>query len=151
MPDPNTDMMTSFLNANYIRAEDLQENVLLEKIICEVKSKDFDEDGEVVTKPVIAFEDGSQLVLNQTRLRVLLGAYGPNANNWLGKTITISRGKTPYAGKPVPCVVIEPILAARIAAAKASEPPARISRRRKAAAPVETVAAATPIDDDIPF
>jgi hypothetical protein len=81
MPDPNTDMMTSFLNANYIRAEDLQENVLLEKIICEVKSKDFDEDGEVVTKPVIAFEDGSQLVLNQTRLRVLIGAHGPNANN----------------------------------------------------------------------
>jgi hypothetical protein len=102
--------MTDFINSNYIKGEDIAQNVLIEATIASVKMKEF-EDGE---KSVVALEDGRQLVLNQTRLKVLIGAFGPNSENWIGKPVILSRGQERYGGKPVPSVRIEPILAPRI-------------------------------------
>jgi hypothetical protein len=106
--------MTDFINSNYVRAEDIAQNVLIEATIASVKRKEFD-DGE--PKSVIALEDGHQVILNQTRLKALIGAFGPNSDNWIGKSVILSRGLAPYAGKIVPAVKIEPIVAPRIAAA----------------------------------
>ena len=105
--------MTDFINSNYLKAEDIAQNALIEATIASVKKKEFD-DGE--TKSVVALEDGRQLILNQTRLKALIGAFGPNSENWIGKSIILSRGLAPYAGKIVPAVKIEPIVAPRIAA-----------------------------------
>ena len=104
--------MTDFINSNYIKGEDIAQNVLIEATIASVKMKEF-EDGE---KSVVALEDGRQLILNQTRLKALIGAFGPNSENWIGKSVILSRGLAPYAGKIVPAVKIEPIVAPRIAA-----------------------------------
>ena len=52
--------MTDFINSNYIKGEDIAENVLIEATIASVKMKEF-EDG---VKSVIALEDGRQAVLN---------------------------------------------------------------------------------------
>jgi hypothetical protein len=108
--------MTDFINSNYIRAEDLAENVLIEAVIADVKRKEFEENGEVVIKPVVALEDGCQVTLNQTRLMTLIGAYGHNSDNWIGKTVIIKRGTAMYAGKTVPAVKLEPIVAPKVAA-----------------------------------
>jgi hypothetical protein len=102
--------MTDFINSNYIKGEDIAQNVLIEATIASVKKKEF-EDGE---KSVIALEDGRQVVLNQTRLKALIGAFGPNSENWIGKSVILSRVQAMYAGKPLPAVKIEPIVAPRI-------------------------------------
>ena len=47
----------------------------------------------------------------------MIVAFGPNSDNWIGKALIISRGITTYSGKDVACVVIEPVVATRIAAA----------------------------------
>ena len=75
-----------------------------------MKKKEFEDGG----KSVVALEDGRQVVLNQTRLKVLIGAFGPNSDNWIGKPVILSRGQERYGGKPVPAVRIEPIVAPRI-------------------------------------
>jgi hypothetical protein len=106
--------MTDFVNSNYIKAEDLAENVLIEAVIAEVKRKEFEENGEIVVKAVIALEDGRQVVLNQTRLKALIGTWGHNSANWIGKTVSISRGQAMHKGKLVPTVKIEPIVAPMI-------------------------------------
>jgi hypothetical protein len=148
--------MTDFINSNYIRAEDLAENVLIEAVIADVKRKEFEENGEVVIKPVVALEDGRQVTLNQTRLMTLIGAYGHNSANWIGKTVIIRRGTAMYAGKTVPAVKLEPIVAPRVAA----EPrPKLVTVESGKGAPAEQAPAydeANPppidaIDDDIPF
>jgi hypothetical protein len=54
------------------------------------------------------------VVLNQTRLKELIGAFGPNSENWIGRSIILSRVQAMYAGKPLPAVKIEPIVAPRI-------------------------------------
>jgi hypothetical protein len=102
--------MTDFVNSNYIKGEDIAQNVLIEATIASVKKKEFEDGG----KSVLALEDGRQVVLNQTRLKVLIGAFGPNSENWIGKPVILSRGQERYGGKPVPAVRIEPIVAPRI-------------------------------------
>jgi hypothetical protein len=42
--------MTDFINSNFIKAEDLTENVLIEAVIADVKRKEFEENGEIVIK-----------------------------------------------------------------------------------------------------
>jgi hypothetical protein len=112
--DVNTNDMTRFLTSNYIKAEDLDPNVLIESGITSVQRAEFEEHGEVIVKPVVRLEDGRGIVLNQTRLRVLIGAFGPNAANWLGKQLIVRRGKTHFQGRSVAAVEIEPVLAPRI-------------------------------------
>jgi hypothetical protein len=112
--------MTDFVNSNYIKGEDIAQNVLIEATIASVKKKEFEDGG----KSVLALEDGRQVVLNQTRLKVLIGAFGPNSDNWIGKPVILSRGQEKYGGKPVPAVRIEPIVAPRIG--ETSEANARV-------------------------
>jgi hypothetical protein len=103
--------MVEFVSSSFISGEKLEPNVVIEATVVAVKRQEF-EDGSI--KPVVAVEDGRQVVLNQTRLAALIGAYGPNSANWIGRTIQISRGSTFYAGKPVACVTITPVVAPRI-------------------------------------
>jgi hypothetical protein len=129
------------------RRKTLEAHVAIETTIADVRSKEFAEKGEIVIKPVIYIEDGRGVVLNQTRLSVLMSAYGPNSDNWLDKPIRISRGSTTYSGRTVPCVQIEATATPRVA----SQP-----KRGKAiitSGKVKPDAAAAPLvdDSDIPF
>lgn len=142
--------MTEYLSSNLINAETLELGVRYRHEIVEVRERDFEKDG---VKPVVYFEFGEGCVLNQTRLRVCIGAFGPNDANWLGKTIIYYRGKTIYGGKEVACIVFEPVIPAQIAAAKPQPAlegqPSRMQSIRKPAEeppapPPETQAQATP-------
>ena len=148
--------MTDYLTSNYINAESIASDVRIEATIASVRSREFEEKGEVKVKPVVYLDTGEGVVLNQTRLRRLVAAYGPNSDNWIGKTIVISRGSTLYEGKTVPAVHIDPIVAPRVAA----EPrPRLVTVESGKGAPAEKApvyAERSPppisvIDDDIPF
>jgi hypothetical protein len=105
----NPDDMNSYLISNYLRAEDLEENVTIESTIVE-GTQTFEERGRSITRPIVYLEDGRAVVLNQTRLKVMLTAHGRERSNWIGKTIKIRRGQTFYEGKQVPAVEIQPVL-----------------------------------------
>ena len=81
-----------------------------------MESRTFEERGKNVTRPIIRLEDQRGVVLNQTRLKAMIAAYGPNSNNWLDQPIRVRRGETLYAGKRVATVEVEADPSARIAA-----------------------------------
>jgi hypothetical protein len=116
---------TDFITSNYLRAEDIAPDVLIEANIVSARAHEF-EGGE--TKLVLYVDYQSKgVVLNQTRLKATIAAFGPNPDNWIGRTIIIRRGVTMFAGKDVPGIVIEPVRAERIASAapRALEEPRR--------------------------
>lgn len=137
--------MTAYVTANFISGDSLEPNVRIEANIAGVREHDFGDE----VKPVVDLEDGRRIPLNQDRLKALIRGFGPNPNNWVGGTIIVSRGMTTYAGKPVPCVVVEPVVATRIAA----EPrQGRITVQSGKGAPSEiNPPPVESIDDDIPF
>ena len=83
---------------------------------------EFEDSGE--RKLVIyTNHEGRGVVLNQTRLKTLIAAFGPQSDNWLGREIAILRGTTTFSGKHVPAIVIEPMVAERIAARRVTPEP----------------------------
>jgi site-specific DNA-methyltransferase (adenine-specific) len=126
----------------YQRAEDLEPDVVSERVVAEVERVEFD-DG--VTKAVIHFENAEQSVVrNQTWLSTMIEAFGPNSDNWIGQTIRVQRGTTPYSGKVVPAIVIVPPEQAPKITAQKSAP--QIARDK---ATIES--GRSPDEDDIPF
>jgi hypothetical protein len=104
--------MTSYITSNFITGDSLEENVCVEATIVGVREHDFDGD----LKPTVDLDDGRRIQLNQGRLKALIGGFGPNPANWIGRPIVVSRGTTTYGGKRVACVVVEPVVPTRIAA-----------------------------------
>jgi hypothetical protein len=142
---------TDFLNSNYFRAEDLDPSLLIETSIVSVRPRDFDDGSHKLV--VYTDHQGQGIVLNQTRLKTIIAAFGPNFDNWPGKKIVIRRGSTMYSGKPTPAIVVEPVVPTRIAA----EPQqARITIESGKRSPAALLSEINPplinsIDDDIPF
>ena len=110
--------MTKYITSNYYRAEDIPPNVLIETTIVSIRDREFDENGETKVKPIIYTDQGKALVLNQTRLQALIAGFGHNDDNWIGRTILISRGRATYGTKEVAAVHVEAVVAERIGAEK---------------------------------
>jgi hypothetical protein len=106
--------MNNYLTSNYVKAEDLEAGVAIEARIASVTVREFEEKDDIITKPVIRFDDGRGVVLNQTRLRAMIGGFGPNSANWLGREVIVRRGQTLYQGRSVAAVELEPIVAPRL-------------------------------------
>jgi hypothetical protein len=108
--------MTAYITSNFITGESLEENVRIEATIVDVREHNFGDDVKPDVKPTIDLDDGRRIPLNQTRLRALIGAFGPNPANLIGRKIVVSRGEATYGKKDVPCVVVTPVIPTRIAA-----------------------------------
>jgi hypothetical protein len=104
--------MTDYLTSNCYKAEDIEPGLLIEETISRITTREFD-DGS--TKPIIHFESGKGVVLNQTRLRDLIRVFGSQDSDWIGQKVIISRGDAMFAGKKVPSVALKPIVADRVA------------------------------------
>jgi hypothetical protein len=107
---------TAFLTNNLIRADMLTRDVVTEAAVISVGPREF-QDG--TTKLVVQLENGQGLVLNQTRLRQMIAAFGENYDGWIGQKIRYWRGSAPFQGKPAAAVIIEPIIVDRVTAAPA--------------------------------
>jgi hypothetical protein len=105
--------MNAYITSNFITGESLEENVRIEATIVGVREHEF-KGGDV--KPTVDLDDGRRITLNQTRLKALIGRFGPNPANWIGKTIIARRGSATFAGKSEACVVVEPVIPTRITA-----------------------------------
>jgi hypothetical protein len=152
--------MTAYITSNFITGESLEENVRIEATIVGVREHDFEGD----VKPTVDLDDGRRIQLNQERLKALIGGFGPNPANWIGRPIVVSRGTTTYGGKRVACVVVKPVVPTRIGAdpkpAIAAQPVRKGSTTIESSlsAPVESPPEQAPPpdcydgpDDEIPF
>ena len=57
-------------------------------------------------KPVATFDDGRKLSLNGTNVRTLIGAFGPNDEDWIGQRIELYTGTLRYNGNDNPAVLV---------------------------------------------
>jgi hypothetical protein len=97
--------------SNFWTAEKIGPNKKVQFDIFEVYLHTFD-DGSC--KPVCVGADGTKVVLNPTRAKVLMAVWGPNSDNYVGRSIYLYQGDTTWNNKPAKCVAIEPILHAQI-------------------------------------
>ena len=65
-----------------------------------VKVENVSQEGQD-NKPVIYFENAKKgLSLNVTNNKTLMGAFGPESDNWVGKEVILHAVDTLYMGKP---------------------------------------------------
>jgi hypothetical protein len=143
---------TDFLNSNFFRAEDLDPNVRIETTIVSTRPRDF-EDGETKLVAYTDYQGGKGIVFNQTRLKACIAAWGPNLDNWVGKPLIVKRGATMFKGDPTWAVVVEPVVAERIAAEPRRPRPAITSGGRPPTPPEPPPINCAPdgSDEDMPF
>jgi hypothetical protein len=103
---------TDFLKSNFLNAAAIPPGVIIETMIVSARPHEFEE-GEIKLVVYVQHE-AKGIVLNVTRLRVMIGAFGSNFDTWPGKMVRIFRGETMYSGKKVDCVEIEAVNPVRI-------------------------------------
>ena len=119
--------MRKYSGEQFIKVDDVREGPLQVQIAL-VKQGKFD-------KPDMNFETGEILSLNATNTKILVRAYGPNSEDWVGKEIELTLGQVEFQKKLQDAVVVKPI-----------SPP--IAAAEKAAAAVKI---GDPMNDEIPF
>jgi hypothetical protein len=119
-------MDTSSYFTTFLKVDDFAEGESTEGTITKVEEGKY---GLVLT-----LDSGSQFSLNATNWRTLSKAHGYESDDWLGKSIKLTRGEATYKGEQVPSLILKP-----------TSPRLSESERK-------LLAKAEPdIDDDIPF
>lgn len=124
--------MSKYAGQSFIKLTDVRDGPIQEQIAAFGMGK-FD-------RPVLTFENGDALSLNQTNVRVLIRAYGKDGRSWVGHTIELYAGETEFEGKTQESVLINPV-------SKPTQEQATTAAKRDAAIP-------PPRDDmneEIPF
>jgi hypothetical protein len=151
-------LATDYLKSNWLNAEDLNNGLRVMATIVSAGPHTFLESGD--TELTIRTDYiGKGIVLNLTRKRVLIAAFGVETDNWIGKQIVAYQGDTLFQGKPTKCVVIEAIVAERIASHPAAKPalePGKVTINDKSvekpyAPPHQTYDGPDDLDDSIPW
>lgn len=95
--------------SKYLKAADLQGKTV-RVTIQKVNLLEFDDDEKgKITKPALALVGKEkQVVCNATAVQDLIGAFGPDSNNWEGKDIRLSTKHYPKFGRDG--IVIMPII-----------------------------------------
>jgi hypothetical protein len=83
--------MRKFCGETFIKIADVRDGPLQMQIAA-VREGQYD-------KPNLIFETGEVLGLNATNSKILMRAYGPNSDDWIGKEIELFLGKVEYQKK----------------------------------------------------
>jgi len=80
--------------------------------IKDVTVESFQNDGDNVRKAVLHFDGNAikPMVVNKTNFVVLAHAFGPNTDAWIGRQIVVTPTMTPFKGKMVETIRVEPLL-----------------------------------------
>jgi hypothetical protein len=112
----------------------------------------FQNDGDSVGKAVLHFNGNviKPLVINKTNYLILSHAFGPNTDAWIGRQIIVSPSMTPFTGKMVETIRVEPLLnrAALSINGSAHQPPQDSFQHQ--ATNGGTVPSSVPLNDEIP-
>jgi hypothetical protein len=112
-------------------------------VIDHVTVEAFQNDGDNARKAVLHFDGNvnKPLVVNKTNYLILRHAFGPNTDTWIGKQIVLSPSMTPFKGKMVETIRVEPLRPP--AAPQAGAPQAGVP-------PAGAPSASAPLNDEIP-
>jgi hypothetical protein len=95
--------MRKYVSGNFITLDDLRDGPRREKIADVVEGK--------FEKPNLVFEGGDLANVNTTNARVLMRAFGPETNGWVGREVELYVGPLEYQGGVQDGVRIRPITA----------------------------------------
>jgi hypothetical protein len=104
--------MRKFAGKSFIKVDDVR-NAPLQVKIAVVKQGQYD-------KPDLVFETGEIPGLNATNTKILVRAYGPDSDDWVGKEIELYLGEVEYQKDFQPAVLVRPISPSITAAAKSA-------------------------------
>jgi hypothetical protein len=90
-----------YLGRSFIKVDDVRD-CSLQLQIADVKEGKFD-------KLDVSFETSETLSLNATNTKILVHAYGPNSDGWIGKQIELTLGTVRFQNKPQETVIVKPI------------------------------------------
>jgi hypothetical protein len=109
--------------------------------IKEVTVEAFQNDSDNVRKAVLQFDPNiiKPLVVNKTNYLILAHAYGANTDTWIGRQIVLSPSMTPFKGKMVETIRVEPL-----------RPPAAPPAPPAGVPPTGAPSAGAPPNDEIP-
>jgi len=95
-------LMSNFLPNRFLKVGDIKASGPIQVTITSISVGRFG-------KPNLAFNDGTQLSLNDTNNRVLIRAYGPEGDDWIGKQIELALGEVLYKEKPQEAILVRPL------------------------------------------
>jgi hypothetical protein len=93
--------MRRFSGEHYIKVAEVRDGPIHAQIAA-VKQGKFD-------KPDLVFETGDVLSLNATNSKILLRAFGPNSEDWIGKQLELFLGEVQFQQKVQEAVIVRPI------------------------------------------
>jgi hypothetical protein len=124
--------------------------------IKEVTVEAFQNDGDNVRKAVLQFDPNiiKPLVVNKTNYLILAQAYGANTDAWIGRQIVLSPSMTPFKGKMVETIRVEPLPTRTAPAVNGSDQPhyspEEVARMEAAVAAQKATATSALLNDEIP-
>jgi hypothetical protein len=142
---------SEFSGSNYFSAENIPPNTRIEFTVTSAFIEEFRRNDLASERKLVLGTDyqAMKLVMNKTRNKIAIKAWGPNAHNWVGKIAAVFRDYTMFAGKRTQCVGFEPTVTNALATPQAprGQLAAPQFRRVQSAAPAqapEPVKAPTP-------
>jgi len=131
--------MRKYSGENFIKVADVEDRPL-DEVIAVIRPGKYD-------KPDIVFESGDILSLNATNNKILVRAYGPDSDSWVGKEIKLKKGQVEYQGELQDSVVIEPVSPSLSAKERAAATAKLGTAPKRNATPKPPSSAAKPGDD----
>jgi hypothetical protein len=94
--------MRKFSGKNFVKVNDVRPGPIKGKVTGVSEGK--------FGKPDLILESGDILSVNATNNKILMRAYGPNSDDWIGKEVELFLGEIKYQGEMQEAVLVRPIL-----------------------------------------
>ena len=109
MPD-----VRGMFDRKYIGAWDLVDRAgkpydVTARIARVVREELMNEKKKTSNKPIVYFEKAARgFALNKTNMKIIMGMYGPNTDDWIGKLITMFPTKAQFGSETVDAIRVRP-------------------------------------------
>lgn len=101
---------SEFLGSQYLSAADINGEVIARVIESIGDETITNPEGKTRRRLTLGLAGvKKKLVLNATNLQMLTDMFGDETDSWLGKTISLSKDKTNFAGRKVDCIRVYPV------------------------------------------
>jgi hypothetical protein len=94
---------TRFFPSRFLKSEDLDEPRVV--VIASVGNEEMEDDGRMVAKFAVKFEDGSTLICNLTNGAAIAAIVGSDeTDDWIGTSVELYRDRCQFRSRVVPCI-----------------------------------------------
>jgi hypothetical protein len=94
--------MTRFSGEDYVKTDHVRDGPIRAKIVNVKEEGNFG-------RPELILDTDQILTVNFSNNRILVEAFGPDSDDWIGQRLKLTLGKVSYKGELVDSVIIQPI------------------------------------------